>query len=354
MKKIVFLSFYNGIVERGAETFVREVAQRLTRRFRVIVFQGGKKEGFEKYGVVRVSVKFSHKKDTSNSLWRKVYLDYWSRLIFGFSLRSLMKLVNERPEVIIAVNGGWQVVLCKLFTLIWGGKLIVSGQAGIGGDDWWNLKWQPAMFIALSTKAKQWARRINKKVKSVYIPNGVDLNKFRPEVKKIELPIERPIILCAAALVTYKRVDLVIKAVAGLKQGSLLILGTGPWREKIDNLGKKLLGPRRYLRSIASYKEIEKYYATAAVFTLVSKPQEAFANVVVEAMAMNKPVIVNDDEVRREIVGESGFYVNPTDIKKYTEMLEKALVSSLGNKPRRQAAKFSWDKIARQYEKLLR
>lgn len=354
MKKVVFLSFYNGIVDRGAEIFVKEVAQRLAADFQVVVFQGGKKEGFEKYGVVRVSVKFSHKKDTSNSFWRKVYLDYWSRVIFQFSIKSFFQLIKEKPDAIIANNGGWQIPICKLFTKLWAGKLVISGQAGIGRDDWWNLKWQPDVFIALSTKAKQWAERINKKVKSVYIPNGVDLNKFHPNVLKKELFIEKPIILCAAALVPYKRVDLVIKAVAGLEQGSLLILGDGPLREKIDILGKKLLGKRRYLRLTVSYKEIEQYYAVADVFTLVSEPQEAFANVIIEAMAMNKPVVVNDDEVRREMVGGSGFYVEPTDLEKYSATLQKALVSRLGNRPRRQAEKFSWDRIAELYERILK
>lgn len=42
MKKIAFLNIYNGVVNRGAETFVKELASRLSSKYKVDVFQAGK------------------------------------------------------------------------------------------------------------------------------------------------------------------------------------------------------------------------------------------------------------------------------------------------------------------------
>lgn len=69
-------------------------------------------------------------------------------------------------------------------------------------------------------------------------------------------------------------------------------------------------------------------------------------------MATNLPVVVNDDPIRREIVGDAGILVGPTDVEEYSLSLRKALGTDWGDKPRKQAEKFDWDKIAVKYEEL--
>jgi glycosyltransferase involved in cell wall biosynthesis len=72
-------------------------------------------------------------------------------------------------------------------------------------------------------------------------------------------------------------------------------------------------------------------------------------------MACNLPVVASDDEVRREIIGKAGFFVkNPTDASEYAKILKKALSFDFGDRPRKQAEKFSWDRIAQKYEKLFK
>lgn len=343
--KIAFLNIYQGIVSRGAENFVKEVSSCLGQNYQVDVYSAKGKISEEKA-----------RSQTPFTLWGKIlykfYLDAHSRRVLCFTLSVLPKILKGNYDWVIPVDCGWQLLILKLLKLL-KSKILVSGQAGIGRDDLRNLRMRPDVFVALTRRAERWAKEVSSGVRIVHIPNGVDLEKFNPEVKLAKLDLEKPIILCVAGLNPYKRVDLTIKAVAELEKGSLLLLGDGPQREEIDNLAGTLLGSRRYLRTTVPYEEMPAYYTAADLFTLVSESSEAFGSAYVEAMACGLPVVATNDEMRREIVGEAGLFVDPTDLEKYTEALDKALTTDWGNKPRQQAQKFSWDKITKEYGKVV-
>ena len=229
--------------------------------------------------------------------------------------------------------------------------MVIAGQSGIGWDDRNNLWSFPNVFIALSSKALGWAKRANPLVRSKYIPNGVDLKKFNPSGPKYKTKLKSPLVLCVGALTPSKRIDLTIKAVAKLKDVSLLVAGDGDTKGELRNLGKKLLGSRFQLVK-APYQKMPEIYRTADVFTLAPEGSEAFGIVYVEAMASNLPVVAVDDEQRKEIIGNAGMFVDPTDIEKYSKILDATLKKKWGDKPRKQANKFDWNKIAKEYEAL--
>ena len=306
MKKIAFLNKYQNKVNRGAETFVKEVSQRLSRDYQVDVIA-----------------------DVN-------YLD----------------LLKKRYDIVIPTNGRSQVILVRLITWLTGGKMIVSGQSGMGWDDRVNLYSFPNYFIPISSKALNWAKRVNPFVKSVYISNGVDTNKFRSEGEKIETDLKKPVILCVGALTKAKRIDLVIRAVSKLRNASLLIVGKGEEESVLHKLGDKLLKGNFKIISFP-YEKMPEVYRSADVFTLVSESFHSFENVLVEAMATNLPVVANNDQIRKEIVGSGGILVDPTNIEEYSKALEKALNTNWGSRPINQAKKFDWDKIAEEYEELM-
>ena len=91
--KLAFLNKYQGKVNRGAETFVKEVSQRLSQNYQVDI-------------ISEIN-----------------YLD----------------LLKKKYDLIIPTNGRFQVVFTRIITWLTGGKMIVSGQSGMGWDDKVNL-----------------------------------------------------------------------------------------------------------------------------------------------------------------------------------------------------------------------
>ena len=65
-----------------------------------------------------------------------------------------------------------------------------------------------------------------------------------------------------------------------------------------------------------------------------------------------EPIVAINDAQRKEIIGNAGIYVDPTDIEKYSGALNATLKRKWGDKPRKQAEKFDWDKIAKEYKVL--
>jgi hypothetical protein len=160
--KIAFLSMYSGSVARGSETFVHELANRLSSNNKITVFQEGPKPKDSTYEVERIDIAINWKKnDATGTLARRFFVDYWSRLICIFTLKSIPRIWKEKYDVVVPLNGGWQPAFIRIVTWLYGGKMVVSGQSGMGWDDRNNLWSFPDAFVALSKKGLSWARRAN-------------------------------------------------------------------------------------------------------------------------------------------------------------------------------------------------
>jgi len=305
--RIAILNKYQNKVRRGAETYVYELSRRLSKNHEVDVIAD---------------------------------INYFD-------------LFRKKYDVIIPTNGRWQVVITRKITWLTGSKMIVSGQSGMGWDDRINLYSFPDAFIALSSKALDWARKANPFISSVYISNGVDLNRFRNNDLRFKNGTKT--ILAVGAFTEQKRLNLAIDAVARLDDTKLVIAGGGgDKKQEIIDYGLKILGKDRFKLMSVPFEKMPEIYRAADVFTLPSRPTESFGNVLVEAMATNLPVVATEDPIRREIVGEAGIFVDPADVIAYADALKNALNSKWGDKPRKQAEKFSWDEIAKKYEELFK
>lgn len=299
--KIAIINKYQSKVNRGAETFVAELAKRLALKHEVDILT-------------------------------KINL-------------------SKRYDIIVPTNGRFQAFLTRLVCWLTGAKMVISGQSGVGLDDRLNLYSMPDAFVALSSYALEQSRKRNPLVKVVYIPNGVDLNRFIVNPNKNNQKIKT--VLSVGAFTEQKRHELVIYAVSKLKNVKLIIAGGGgDKKEKIKMLGEKLLGSERFEIVETTNDKMPAIYNRANVFTLASKTHESFGIVLVEAMASGLPVVATNDPIRREIVGDAGLFVDPTDTDAYAKAIEKALNTNWGDRPRKQAEKFDWDVIAKQYEEL--
>lgn len=308
--RIVFLSRYQDTVFRGVESHVYELSRRLSKKFKVDVFSG---------------------KDAD----------------------SLGKVIEGKYDFVIPTNGRLQALKVSLGRLIGGYKTIIVGHAGIGKDDFWNLKvTSPNIFVALTEHQLSWAKKLNSKLKLVKIPNGIDLNKFSPVGRQADFKLEHPVILSVGALEWYKNHDLTIKAVSRLLRGSLLIIGQGSQKNQLEKLGKILLGEKRFKILEINYQDMPDYYRACDLFTLPSWDRESFGIVYLEAMATNLAVVAPNDLSRNEIIGNGGLLVDTSNIEMYAQAIAEALLINWQDKPRKQAEGFSWDDIALKYEKL--
>ncbi len=349
--KIAFLSFYSGLLDRGVEAFVHELSNQLTSLgHKVTVYQTGPPVKGVKYKTVTVSIKV---KFSSQGLLA-AGINQVKDILAGreFAVKSLA-LVDSDTQIIIPTNNRWQGILSRLWATQHHAKMIISGHAGPGIDERIALWSFPDVFVPLSSFQRDWAKSANPFLKQlVKIPNGVDTGKFSPQAKPLEVHLPHPIILCVGAMWSWmKRQDLLIKAVSQLPMGSLLLVGEGEGKDQLQKLGDTYLKGRFKIISLP-YDQMPKVYTACDLFTYPTSSWEAFGIVLLEAMASGLPVVANDDPIRREIVGDAGLFVDPTDIKAYAQAIEKALNTNWGDKPRRQAEKFSWDKIVKQYEGL--
>ena len=186
-----------------------------------------------------------------------------------------------------------------------------------------------------------------------YIPYGVDVSLFK-KAKAVTTSLQKPIVLCVAAFIAYKQIELLIKAMRFVSQASLLIIGNGPLEQELVTLGKKILGNRFQLITNVNHSQLTGYYKGATIFSLPSQSSEALGIVYIEAMAAGLPVVAPDDYNRREIIGDAGVFVDPANSEEYAKGLKLALIKNFDDKPLRQAEKFAWGKIVKQYEEILK
>jgi glycosyltransferase involved in cell wall biosynthesis len=152
------------------------------------------------------------------------------------------------------------------------------------------------------------------------------------EPAPMALPPRNPIqndgqatVLFVGRLQTRKRVDLLIKACAGLSQKlqpHLVIVGEGPGKDELIALARKLY-PSTEFAGEKHASELEPYYTKADLFVLPGTGGLAIQ----QAMAHGLPVIVargdgtQDDLVRKE----NGWQVPPDDQLVLTNVLQQAL-----------------------------
>jgi glycosyltransferase involved in cell wall biosynthesis len=125
------------------------------------------------------------------------------------------------------------------------------------------------------------------------IPNGID--SLLLEKNQWQSP-EEPSILYAGRLEKYKNIDMVIKAVAKLrdKHDSLTfrIVGSGPYKNELVQLSRTL-GVTRNIEWIdrLPQKDLFPLYATSSVVVQASE-YENWGNTVAEAIGVGAPTIV--------------------------------------------------------------
>ena len=212
---------------------------------------------------------------------------------------------------------------------------------------------------AVSKPAMEFAR---KHVPGYYtiIPNGVDLDHFSPNESLIDEFCDGKVnILFVGRLEKRKGVSYLLKAYKRVKQeisnSRLIIVGPGTrLRGKYERQVKRSGLKDVVFVGYVSYDELPRYYETADIFCAPAIGWESFGIILLEAMAMGKPIVASNIDGYASLVthGVEGLLVPPRD----EEMLAQALITlmaseslrrEMGARGRVKAADYSWEHIAR-------
>jgi len=147
----------------------------------------------------------------------------------------------------------------------------------------WDLKSADNVdyFIANSNHIAKKIKRIYNRLADVIYP-PVDVEKFSLATEKEDF------YLTASRLVPYKRIDLIIEAFARMPDKKLIVIGSGPEKERLKAKAASnisLIGYQEF-DSLKSYMQKAKAFVFAA--------EEDFGIIVVEAMACGTPVIAGN------------------------------------------------------------
>ncbi|MDD3932227.1 MAG: glycosyltransferase family 4 protein [Methanoculleus sp.] len=184
----------------------------------------------------------------------------------------------------------------------------------------------------------------------VTIYNGIDI----PSYRQIQAGrYAAPTICTVARLVKYKRIDLLISALALVKEQIpdvvLKIVGSGPEEANLRSLVQKLdlQDAVEFLGFVKSHDDVKRILAASDVFTL-SSTVEGFGIVVIEALASGTPYVASDIPPIREITegGKGGQLFRPNDA---TDLAEK-LIAMLEDEGSRRKAVQGIDEHIRRYD----
>ena len=221
----------------------------------------------------------------------------------------------------------------------------------------------PVIAVSGSTKDDLTARGVDPAKISV-VPNGIDLEAFRPD-PTVPRYVE-PTVLYLGRVKRYKRVDLPVRAVAVLRDrgvpGRLLIAGRGNHVEELERLAGRLgLGEDRiqFLGFVDDQEKVELFRRSWA--HVLTSPKEGWGIANLEAAGCGTATVASDSPGLRDSVVDrrTGFLVPHGNVAALAERMEALLTSpelrdEMGARARSFAAGFSWDESARGVLEVLR
>jgi phosphatidylinositol alpha-mannosyltransferase len=193
----------------------------------------------------------------------------------------------------------------------------------------------------------------------IIIPNGVDIDRFNPEVEPLPEFKGRFDILFIGRFEPRKGLKYLLSAFPAIKKqvpdARLIIVGNGSFKV-----------PRRYsndivLRKCVHLSQIPRFYASADVFCSPATGNESFGIVLLEAMASGVPVVASSIPGYRCVIKDrdTGILVekkNPQAIASAIIKLarDKGLREKMGERGREFAIGFSWETITNKIETVYR
>ena len=291
---------------------------------------------------------------------------YWRRWLQGEPFDVIVEDLNKVPLVTTAW-GVRPVVL--LVHHLFGLTAFREASFPVAAGTWLLERSIPRVYgatpvVAVSdSTADDLARRGIPREHIVVIPNGVDLEHFRPP--SVPSEFAEPSLLYVGRLRRYKRVDLILEAVARLQgQGvscTLRIAGSGTDRPRLERLTTRL-GLQETVRFLGYVSEEDKIELFQQSWVhLLTSPNEGWGITNMEAAACGTPTVASNSPGLRDSVrsGETGLLVPHADVPSLAAAIrllleDHDLRARVSRGAKTFALGYSWDSTAERMEGFLR
>ena len=213
--------------------------------------------------------------------------------------------------------------------------------------------------------------------KLVHLPPGVDLTRFTPGIKSVELQkkwgiVDAPVIVSIGRLVARKGSDQLIKAMPEVLQqfpkSKLLLVGTGNYQKRLEKLVRNLkVQDSVIFAGRVEHELLPDYYRLGDIFAAPCRSRygglevEGLGIVYLEASACGVPVIAGKSGGAPDAVldGKTGLLVNGRDHRE----VGAAVIKLLSDQPLRQKMGvdgrvwmeqlWSWEGIGARFEEII-
>jgi phosphatidylinositol alpha-mannosyltransferase len=293
-----------------------------------------------------------------------------ARITISPWLSSRIKTVLEEENFdIIHLHEPLQIMLCTTVLRLSHSPNIGTFHAS-GARPWYNMgtpfgklllkKWFRKLDgkIAVSKTAMEYA---HKHLRGYYniIPNGIDLEHFSPDVPPIDEFCDGKLnLLFVGRLESRKGLNYLLKAYKQvhheIPDSRLIVVGPGTrLRRKYERqVRRDRLNDVTFVGHVP-YEELPRYYKTADIFCAPATGRESFGIVLLEAMALGKPVVASKIEGYVSVVTDSvdGLLVPPRDVRALAQallslMADESLRQQMGAGARAKALEYNWESIA--------
>jgi len=282
---------------------------------------------------------------------------------------TIKSILGEENFDIVHLHEPFMPMLCSA-VLRFSDSVNIGTFHASGGSPGYNLGWPISRMllkrrcrklsgkVAVSKVAMEFAAKYIPGYYNI-IPNGVDIKHFSPDVAPVDEFCDGKLnILFLGRLEKRKGLLYLLEAYKRVKQeipnSRLIIVGPGTrlrhkYEKQVMHAGLKDVIFVGYV----SYDELPRYYKTADIFCSPATGRESFGIVLLEAMAVGKPIVASNIEGYASVVthGIDGLLVPPKD----KDMLAQALISlatdesyrqQMGAKGRTKAEEYSWEHIS--------
>ena len=172
------------------------------------------------------------------------------------------------------------------------------------------------IIVPLNNKIKQDLNNVGLETHDT-IPNAIEIHEYKKG-------IDKGYVLYSGRLLPHKGIRYLIDAFSRIEndfETKLLIVGSGPERNKLEELARKLGVKKIEFKFFLPRSKFLEYISNCSIFVLPSV-DEMFGVVVLEAMACSKPVIASDIPGPRDVIthGKDGFLFergNASELKEY-------------------------------------